>query len=84
MECKNWYASYPSNYNMSEAELIKNINELTLFIRSPGYAHLYLNNKDKNLITNTSFYSSSKLPKKHNHIQIEFDRIKMILAIIRI
>ena len=28
---------------VSESELIKNMNELTLFVRNPGYAHLYLN-----------------------------------------
>ena len=33
--------------NMSESQLIKNMNELTLFVRSPGYAHLYLKKKDK-------------------------------------
>lgn len=33
--------------NISESELIKNMNELTLFVRSPGYAHLYLKKKDK-------------------------------------
>ncbi len=42
-----------------------------------GTIHL-VKKKEKNDFTNTSFYSSSKLPKKHNHIQIEFDRIKMI------
>ena len=29
-------------------------------------------------ITNLSFYSNPNLPKKHNHIIIEFDRIKLI------
>ena len=38
---------YILNDNISESELIKNMNELTLFVRSPGYAYLYLKKKDK-------------------------------------
>ena len=33
--------------NTSESELIKNMNELTLFVRNPGCAYLYLEKKDK-------------------------------------
>ena len=29
-------------------------------------------------ITNTSFYNNPKLPKKHNHIEIKFNNIKLI------
>ena len=32
----------------------------------------------KNTITNTSFYHSPILPKKHNHVEIQFDKIKFI------
>ncbi len=42
-----------------------------------GTIHLVQNNKDNNL-TNTSFYSSPKLPKKHNHVEIFFNKFKMI------
>ena len=42
-----------------------------------GTIHLINKNK-KNIITNTSFYNSQLLPKKHNHIEIEFDKIKLI------
>ena len=42
-----------------------------------GTIHLIEKHKNyKN--TNTSFYSSLGLPKKHNHIEIHFDKIKMI------
>ncbi len=34
--------------------------------------------KNKNNITNTSFYNSPELPKKHNHIEIFFKDIKII------
>ena len=42
-----------------------------------GTIHLVQNNKDNNL-TNTSFYSSPKLPKNHNHVEIFFNKFKMI------
>ena len=34
--------------------------------------------KKKNLITNTSFYSSPILPKKHNHVELIFDNFRVI------
>ena len=42
-----------------------------------GTIHLCDKNK-KNTITNTSFYHSPILPKKHNHVEIQFDKIKFI------
>ena len=42
-----------------------------------GTIHFVKKNK-KNIITNTSFYNSPKLPKKHNHIEIFFDDCKII------
>ena len=42
-----------------------------------GTIHLVYKNK-KNLKTNTSFYHSPKLPKKHNHITILFDKLKLV------
>ena len=42
-----------------------------------GTIHIQFKNK-KNLITNTSFYNSLKLPKKHNHIEINFKNFKII------
>ena len=42
-----------------------------------GTIHL-INDKKKNLITNTSFYKTLNLPDKHNHIIILFKNFKMI------
>ena len=42
-----------------------------------GTIHLLEKNR-KNYNTNTSFYSFEKLPKKHNHIEINFHKIKVI------
>ena len=42
-----------------------------------GTIHFLKKNK-KNIVTNTSFYNSPKLPSKHNHIEIFFDDCKII------
>ena len=42
-----------------------------------GTIHIKHKNK-KNLVTNTSFYNSPMIPKKHNHIEIIFDKLKII------
>ena len=42
-----------------------------------GTIHL-VNFKKKNIFTNTSFYNSPLLPKKHNHIEIFFKDLKLI------
>ena len=42
-----------------------------------GTIHLIYEHKKK-LITNTSFYSSSILPKKHNHIELIFEDFKVV------
>jgi len=42
-----------------------------------GTIHL-INKSQKNLVTNTSFYNSPKLPKKHNHIELIFEYFKII------
>ncbi len=48
-----------------------------LHLGMSGTVHLVLNNK-KNIMTNASFYNSPILPKKHNHVEIIFDHLKMI------
>jgi len=48
-----------------------------LHLGMSGTIHLVNQNK-KNLITNTSFYSSPTLPKKHNHVEIIFDNFKIV------
>ena len=42
-----------------------------------GTIHFVKKNK-KNRITNTSFYNSPKLPRKHNHIEIFFNDCKIV------
>tara|TARA_Y100001980_G_C14482068_1_gene260394 strand:+ start:23 stop:886 length:864 start_codon:yes stop_codon:yes gene_type:complete len=42
-----------------------------------GTIHL-LENLKKKTITNTSFYNSPNLPKKHNHIEIIFENLKLV------
>ena len=42
-----------------------------------GTIHL-IKKKDLNNYTNTSFYSSSNLPKKHNHVEIRLKNLRMI------
>jgi len=42
-----------------------------------GTVHI-VNFHKKNSVTNTSFYSSPVLPKKHNHVEIIFENFKII------
>ena len=42
-----------------------------------GTIHL-INDKKKKDLTNLSFYNSPSLPKKHNHIEIIFDKFRII------
>ena len=60
---------------------------LILTLSKNGYCLLHLgmsgtihvvNNNKKNMITNASFYNSPILPKKHNHIEIIFDKVRII------
>ena len=48
-----------------------------LHLGMSGTIHFVLNNK-KNFLTNTSFYNSPILPKKHNHIEIIFADLRII------
>ena len=42
-----------------------------------GTIHL-LNTYSKRKFTNTSFYHSPHLPKKHNHVEIQFNNLKLV------
>ena len=42
-----------------------------------GTIHIIQNNRNQ-FFTNTSFYNSPNLPKKHNHIEINFKKFKII------
>ena len=48
-----------------------------LHLGMSGTIHIK-NNTQKNLFTNTSFYSSPTLPIKHNHVEIIFKNLKVI------
>ena len=51
-----------------------------LHLGMSGTIHLVQENK-KNAITNTSFYNSPLLPKKHNHVEIIFVKMKSFIMI---
>ena len=48
-----------------------------LHLGMSGTIHIF-KKKSKNLITNLSFYNSPFLPKKHNHIELIFDNLRVI------
>ena len=48
-----------------------------LHLGMSGTIHLVQRGK-KNMVTNTSFYNSPNLPKKHNHVEIVFEKFKLI------
>ena len=56
---------------------LSNDNYCLIHLGMSGTIHLIRDNK-KNSLTNTSFYNSPKLPKKHNHIEIIFKNIKLV------
>ena len=43
-----------------------------------GTIHLINKSRKKNSITNTSFYHSPLLPKKHNHVEMKIGNFKLI------
>ena len=60
---------------------------LIIYLSSGSYCVIHLGmsgtihvigNKKNNKLTNTSFYNSPFLPKKHNHVEIIFDNFKII------
>tara|TARA_Y100000590_G_scaffold437939_1_gene560177 strand:- start:1759 stop:2622 length:864 start_codon:yes stop_codon:yes gene_type:complete len=56
---------------------LRNNNYCIFHLGMSGTIHLIKKN-NINKITNTSFYHSPFLPKKHNHIEFIFDNIRMI------
>ena len=79
------FASFLENKKISK---IERFSKYLIFCLSSGeYCLLHLGmsgtvhlieNIQKNTITNTSFYNSPKLPKKHNHVEIVFENLKII------
>ena len=56
---------------------LSNNSYCLLHLGMSGTIHL-VNKDKKNFITNTSFYSSPRLPLKHNHVEIIFKDLKII------
>jgi formamidopyrimidine-DNA glycosylase len=52
-------------------------NYCLIHLGMSGTIHI-INNDLSNKITNTSFYNSPILPKKHNHVELLFDKFKVI------
>ena len=56
---------------------LSNESYCLLHLGMSGTVHLISKGK-KDIITNSSFYHSPNLPKKHNHVEIIFDDLKFI------
>ena len=56
---------------------LSNKSYCLLHLGMSGTVHLIDNNK-KNFITNASFYNSTSLPRKHNHVEIIFKDLRII------
>ncbi len=56
---------------------LSNKSYCLLHLGMSGTVHIVYKNK-KNSLTNTSFYSSPILPKKHNHVEIIFSDLKIV------
>ncbi len=57
--------------------MLSNKSYCLLHLGMSGTVHLVDKNK-KNTKTNTSFYSSPILPKKHNHVEIILQNLKIV------
>ena len=56
---------------------LSNNSYCILHLGMSGTVHLICKDK-KNFITNTSFYNHPKVPEKHNHVEIIFDKFKIV------
>ena len=56
---------------------LSNNSYCLLHLGMSGTVHI-IHTKKKNIITNSSFYNSLTLPKKHNHVEIIFENLKVI------
>ena len=52
-------------------------SKLLIHLGMSGTIHILQKNK-KNILTNMSFYNSPKLPDKHNHVEIFFNKFKLV------
>ena len=79
------FSTFLKNQKIIKVERISKY--LILYLSKRGYCILHLGmsgtihiieNKRKKLLTNTSFYSSPLLPKKHNHLELIFENFKVV------
>ena len=79
------FSTFLKNQKIIKVERISKY--LILYLSKKGYCILHLGmsgtihiieNKRKKLLTNTSFYSSPLLPKKHNHLELIFENFKVV------
>ena len=86
---RNLRFKIPKNFkNILKNKIIKNIKRKSKYIVFDLDNHFYvilhlgmsgtLHIPSKKSITNLSFYNNPTLPKKHNHVIIYFDKIKLI------
>ena len=86
---RNLRFKLPRNFeNVLKNKIIKNIKRKSKYIILDLDNHLYvilhlgmsgtLHIPSKKSITNLSFYNNPILPKKHNHVIIDFNKIKLI------
>ena len=80
--------NFPSFLKNKKIEKVKRISKyLILSLSNKSYCLVHLGmsgtihiiqSDKKNLLTNTSFYNSPVLPKKHNHVEIIFENLRVI------
>ena len=86
---RNLRFKLPRNFeNILKNKIVKNIKRKSKYIVLDLGKHFYvilhlgmsgtLHIPSKKSITNLSFYNNPTLPKKHNHVIIYFDKIKLI------
>ena len=86
---RNLRFKLPRNFeNILKNKIVKNIKRKSKYIVLDLGSHFYvilhlgmsgtLHIPFKKSITNLSFYNNPTLPKKHNHVIIHFDKIKLI------
>ena len=56
---------------------LSNKSYCLLHLGMSGTVHI-VHSRKKNFVTNSSFYNSPTLPKKHNHVEIIFENLKII------
>ena len=74
---KNQFISNIQRFSKYIIIMLKNKSFCVIHLGMSGTIHV-IKKKKKNLLTNTSFYQSPTLPKKHNHIEFFLKDIKLI------